>query len=78
MWICNNLNMGFALVEVAKEESSSRGGLYREEKNEIPYKEGRMKDMRAHVGYKVLWGKVSKVVGAMMQMCYYPAARHFM
>jgi len=33
-----------------------------------------MKDIGAHVGYKVLWGRVSKVVGAGTQMCYYPAA----
>ena len=36
-----------------------------------------MKDIGAHVGYTVLWGRVSKVVGAGMQMCYYPAAPQF-
>jgi hypothetical protein len=36
-----------------------------------------MKDIGAHVGYTVLWGRVSKVVGAGMQMCYYPAASPF-
>jgi len=43
-------------------------------KNEIPYKEGRMKDIGAHVGYTILWAKISKVVRAGVQMCYYPAA----
>jgi hypothetical protein len=33
-----------------------------------------MKDIDAHLGYTVLWGRVSKVMGAGMQMCYYPAA----
>ncbi len=33
-----------------------------------------MKEIGAHVGYTILWGRVSKVVGAGMQMCYYPAA----
>ena len=36
-----------------------------------------MKDIGALVGYTVLWGRVSKVVGAGMQMCYYPAAPQF-
>ena len=33
-----------------------------------------MKDIGVHVGYTVLWGRVSKVVGAGMQMCYHPVA----
>ena len=33
-----------------------------------------MKDIGAHVGYTFLWDRVSKVVGAGVQMCYYPAA----
>jgi hypothetical protein len=37
-----------------------------------------MKDIGAHVGFTVLWGKVSKVVRAGVQMCYYyPAAPPF-
>ena len=36
-----------------------------------------MKDVGAHVGYTVVWGKVSKVAGVVMQMCYYPAAPPF-
>ena len=48
--------------------------LNEERKREIPYKECKMKDIGAHVGYKVLWGRVSKVVGAGMQMCYYMGA----
>jgi hypothetical protein len=36
-----------------------------------------MKDIGALVGYTVLWDRVSKVVGARMQMCYYPAAPQF-
>jgi hypothetical protein len=36
-----------------------------------------MKDIGAHVRYTVLWGRVSKVVGTGMQMCYYPAAPPF-
>jgi hypothetical protein len=36
-----------------------------------------MKDIGAHVRYAVLWGRVSKMVGARMQMCYYPAAPLF-
>ncbi len=47
-------------------------------KKEIPYKEGRMKDIGDHVGYTILWGRVSKVVRDGVQMCYYPAARQFM
>jgi hypothetical protein len=30
---------------------------YVERKKEIPYKEGRMKEIDAHVGYTILWGK---------------------
>ncbi len=33
-----------------------------------------MKDIGSPVEYIVLWGRVSKVVGAGMQICYYPAA----
>jgi hypothetical protein len=33
-----------------------------------------MKNIGVHVGYTALWGKVSKVVGAGIQMCYYPVA----
>ena len=36
-----------------------------------------MKDIGALVGYTKLWGRVSKVVGAGMQMCYCPAAPQF-
>jgi hypothetical protein len=36
-----------------------------------------MKDIGVHVGYTVLWLRISKVVGAGMQMCYYPAAPPF-
>jgi len=45
-----------------------------ERKKEIPYKEGKTKDIGAHMGYTVIWGRVLKIVGARMQMCYYPAA----
>jgi hypothetical protein len=41
----------------------------KERKKEIPHKEGRMKNTGAHVGYTVVLGKVSKVVGAEVQMC---------
>ena len=41
------------------------------------YKEGKMKDIGAHVGYIVLWRRVTKRVGAGLQMCYYPAAPPF-
>ena len=44
---------------------------------QIPYKEGRMTDIGAHVGYTVLWGTVSKVVRAGLQMWYYPTAPPF-
>ncbi len=33
-----------------------------------------MRDIGAHAGYRVSWGRVSKVVGAGMQICHYPAA----
>ena len=33
-----------------------------------------MKDIGVHVDYTVIWGRVSKLVGAGVQMCYYPAA----
>ncbi len=46
-------------------------------KKEIPYKEGKMKDIGARVGYTVLWGRISKIVWAGVQMCYYPAAPLF-
>jgi len=36
-----------------------------------------MKDICARVEYTVLWGRASKVVGAGMQMCYYPVATQF-
>jgi hypothetical protein len=36
-----------------------------------------MKDIGAHVGYTVLWDRVSKVVRAGVQMCYYPTASPF-
>jgi hypothetical protein len=36
-----------------------------------------MKDIGAHVGHKVLWGGVSKVVRDGVRMCYYPAAPPF-
>ena len=36
-----------------------------------------MKDIGAHVGYTILWGRVSKVVRAGVQLCYYPAAPPF-
>jgi len=32
-----------------------------ERKKEIPYKEGIMKDIGAHVGYKVLWGRWDRI-----------------
>ena len=46
-------------------------------KKDIPYKEGKMKNIGAHVGYTVLWDRVSKVVGAGVHMCYYLAAPPF-
>jgi hypothetical protein len=33
-------------------------GCRKERKKEIPYKEGKMKDIGAHVGYTILWGRV--------------------
>ena len=36
-----------------------------------------MKDIGAHVGYIVLRGRVSKLVRAGVQMCYYPAPPPF-
>ena len=33
-----------------------------------------MKDIGARVGYTILWGRVSKVVRAGVQICYNPAA----
>ncbi len=36
-----------------------------------------MKDIGAHMGYNVLWDRISKVVGAVMQMCYYPSVPPF-
>ena len=36
-----------------------------------------MKNIGAHVGSTILWGWVSKVVGAGIQMCYYPVAPPF-
>ena len=36
-----------------------------------------MKDIGAHAGYTILWGRVSKVVWAGVYMCYYPAAPPF-
>ena len=33
-----------------------------------------MKGIDVHVGYTILWGKVSKMAMAGIQMCYYPAA----
>jgi len=36
-----------------------------------------MKDMSDHEGYAIIWGRVSKVVRAGVQMCYYPAAPPF-
>ena len=36
-----------------------------------------MKDINAHVGYIVLWGRVSKLARAGVQMCYYPATQPF-
>ena len=36
-----------------------------------------MKDIGAHVEYIVLWGRVSKLVRAGVQMCYNPAAPPF-
>ena len=36
-----------------------------------------MKDIGAHVGYTSLWGRVSKMVRAGVQVCYYPAAPPF-
>ncbi len=36
-----------------------------------------MKEIGAHMGYTVIWGKVSKVMRAGVQMCYYPAAPPF-
>ncbi len=33
-----------------------------------------MKDIGAHVWYTVLWDRVSKVMRAGVQMCYYPVA----
>ena len=37
-----------------------------------------MKDIGGHVGYAILWVRVSKVVRAGVQICYYPVAHHFM
>jgi len=36
-----------------------------------------MNDIGAHVGYTVLWDRVSKIVRARVQMYYYPAAPQF-
>ena len=36
-----------------------------------------MEDIGAHVGYTVLWGRVSKVMGAGVHLCYYPAVLPF-
>jgi hypothetical protein len=36
-----------------------------------------MKDIGAHVGHTILWDRVTTVVGAGMQMWYYPAASPF-
>jgi hypothetical protein len=33
-----------------------------------------MKDIGVPVGYTFLWGMISKVMGAGVQTCYYPAA----
>ncbi len=46
----------------------------KERKKEFPYKEVIKKKIGAHVGYTVLWGKVSKEVRAGVQVCYCPAA----
>ena len=36
-----------------------------------------MKEFGTHVGYTVIWGRVSKMVRAGVQMCYYLAASSF-
>ena len=36
-----------------------------------------MKDIGAHMGHTILWDRVSKLVRAGVQMCYYPAAPPF-
>ena len=33
-----------------------------------------MKDINAHVGYTILWGRVPKLVRAGVEICYHPAA----
>ena len=56
----------------------SNAGIHIEsKKNQIPFKEGRIDDIGAHVGYAVLWGRVSKVVRAGEQMFYYPVTPPF-
>jgi hypothetical protein len=52
----------------------SRPGVRGRKKKKNPCKEGRMEDIGAHVGYTVLFDRVSKVIEAGVQMCYYPAA----
>jgi hypothetical protein len=51
--------------------------FFEETKKEIPYKEGIMKGTGAQVGHIVLLDRVSKMVRAELQMCYYPAASPF-
>ena len=61
-----------------KEVPSTRWTRRKKKKTkEIPYTEGIMKDIGAHVGDTVLWGKVSKMVRTGVQICYYPAASPF-
>ncbi len=44
-------------------------------KKEITYKENRMKEIGAHVGYIILWGRdANKVVLTGVHVCYYTAA----
>ena len=70
-----NFHNGLGRRPFAKSSTNflRRLAVQKERKKEIPYKEGRMEDIGAHVGYTVLRGRVSKVVETGVQMCYYPA-----
>ena len=58
------------LYVVSGQYDYTYGPSFIERIKEIPYKEGRMKDIGTHVGYTVLWDTVSKVVEDGDQMCY--------
>ena len=44
-----------------RKNAQFRQGEKKERKKEIPYKEGKMKDIGAHLRYIVLWDMVKKV-----------------